>query len=77
MSLQCAQMIENLPWHLYPSTGLFVSTLPLPTDAETKGAREGLPKHLEKMYVDGEKDFHRLTVAGLSYLRAVERESRF
>ena len=42
--------------------------------AETKGAREGLSKHLEKMYVDGEKDFHRLTVAGLSYLRAVDRE---
>jgi hypothetical protein len=25
--------------------------------AETKGAREGLSKHLEKMYVDGERTF--------------------
>jgi hypothetical protein len=34
--------------------------------SETKGAREGLSKHLMKIYAEGEKDEHRLTVHGLS-----------
>ena len=34
--------------------------------SETKGARERLSKHLMKIYTDGEKDEHRLTVHGLS-----------
>jgi hypothetical protein len=42
--------------------------------AETKGARERLSRHLMKMYIDGEKDRHRLTVEGLSYLRSLDRE---
>jgi hypothetical protein len=39
-----------------------------------KGTRERLSKHLMKMYLEGEKDPHRLTVHGLSYLRAYDRE---
>ena len=42
--------------------------------SETKGARDGLSKHLMKIYIDGEKDEHRLTVHGLSYLRNLDRE---
>jgi hypothetical protein len=39
-----------------------------------KGTRERLLKHLTKMYLEGEKDPHRLTVHGLSYLRAFDRQ---
>ena len=42
--------------------------------SETKGARERLSRHLMKRYVEGEKDVHRLTVEGLSYLRSLDRE---
>jgi hypothetical protein len=42
--------------------------------SETKGARERLSKHLMNMYIEGEKDEHRLTVHGLSYLRNLDRE---
>jgi hypothetical protein len=42
--------------------------------SETKGARERLSRHLMKMYIEGEKDEHRLTVHGLSYLRNLDRE---
>jgi hypothetical protein len=42
--------------------------------SEAKGARERLSEHLMKMYIDGEKDEHRLTVAGLSYLHNLHRE---
>jgi hypothetical protein len=41
---------------------------------ETKGARERLSKHLMKMFIEGEKDEHRLTVHGLAYLRNLDRE---
>ena len=41
--------------------------------SETKGARERLSKHLMKMYIEGEKDEHRLTVHGLSYLCDLDR----
>ena len=39
-----------------------------------RGARERLSQHLMKMYLEGEKDPHRLTVHGLSYLRAFDRQ---
>ncbi|WKA26283.1 hypothetical protein [Bradyrhizobium roseum] len=39
-----------------------------------RGTRERLSKHLMKMYLEGEKDPHRLTVHGLSYLRAFDRQ---
>jgi hypothetical protein len=42
--------------------------------SETKDARERLSKHLMKMYIEGEKDEHRLTVHGLTYLRNLDRE---
>jgi hypothetical protein len=42
--------------------------------SETKGARERLFRHLMKKYLEGEKDEHRLTVEGLCYLRAIDRE---
>jgi hypothetical protein len=41
--------------------------------SETRGARERLSKHLMKLYIGGEKDEHRLTVHGLSYLRDLDR----
>ena len=41
---------------------------------ETKGARERLSEHLMSIYLQGEKDEHRLTVHGLSYLRNFYRE---
>ena len=41
---------------------------------ETKGARGLLSKHLMKKYIEGEKDEHRLTVEGLSYLQNLYRE---
>jgi hypothetical protein len=40
----------------------------------TLADRVGLSRHLMKKYIDGEKDYHRLTVEGLSYLRALDRE---
>jgi len=42
--------------------------------SETKGARERLSEHLMKMYIEGEKDEHRLTVEGLSYLHNLNQE---
>jgi hypothetical protein len=42
--------------------------------SETKGARERLSEHLMKMYIEGEKDDHRLTVEGLSYLHNLDRD---
>jgi hypothetical protein len=42
--------------------------------SETKGARERLSAQLMKMYVGGEKDEHRLTVEGLSYLHNLDRQ---
>jgi hypothetical protein len=42
--------------------------------SETKGARERLSKHLTQRYLEGEKDEHRLTVEGLTFLRNLNRE---
>jgi hypothetical protein len=42
--------------------------------SETKGARQRLSAYLMKRYIAGEKDQHRLTVEGLSYLRDLDRE---
>lgn len=41
---------------------------------EPKDARARLSKHLMKIYIDGERDEHRLTVHGLSYLQQLDRE---
>jgi len=45
--------------------------------SETKGARERLLRHLTKLYIDGETNEHRLTVHGLSYLQALDRQNDF
>jgi hypothetical protein len=42
--------------------------------SEVRGTRERLSRHLMQKYIEGEKDHHRLTVVGLSYLRALDRE---
>ncbi len=42
--------------------------------SELEGVRERLSKHLMKRYIEGERDEHRLTVEGLSYLRNLYRE---
>jgi hypothetical protein len=42
--------------------------------SETKGAREGLSKHLTKLCIEGESDEHRLTVEGISFLRNLYNE---
>jgi hypothetical protein len=42
--------------------------------SEMRGARKGLSEHLMKKYLEGEKDEHRLTVEGLSYLRSLDRK---
>jgi hypothetical protein len=43
--------------------------------SEAKGARERLSAHLMEKFIDGEKDQHRLTVHGLSFLQAMDREA--
>ena len=43
--------------------------------SEMKGARERLSRHLMDLYIKGEKNEHRLTVHGLSYLRELHRKS--
>jgi len=42
--------------------------------SETKDARKHLSEHLIKKFIAGEKDEHRLTVEGLSYLRNLDLE---
>jgi hypothetical protein len=42
--------------------------------SEAAGTRERLSRHLMEKYIEGETDHHRLTVVGLSYLRALDRE---
>jgi hypothetical protein len=42
--------------------------------SEARGTRERLSRHLMEKYNEGEKDHHRLTVVGLAYLRALDRE---
>jgi hypothetical protein len=42
--------------------------------SEAKGARERLSRHLMKISTEGDKDEHRLTVHGLSFLRELDQE---
>ena len=42
--------------------------------SETRDVRERLSKYLMKRYVEGERNEHRLTVEGLSYLQSFYRE---
>ena len=43
-------------------------------DRSERGARKRLSEHLMKKYIEGEKDEHRLTVEGLSYLYNLDLE---
>jgi hypothetical protein len=42
--------------------------------SELKGTRERLSQHLWKVFTEGERDPHRLTVHGLTYLQKLDRE---
>jgi hypothetical protein len=42
--------------------------------AELKGTRQRLSQHLWKVFIEGERDPHRLTVHGLTYLQNLDRE---
>ena len=44
---------------------------------EPKGARELLAQHLSRLSVAGERDPHRLTVQGVSFLRDFERRRNY
>ena len=41
--------------------------------SEAKGSRQQLSTHLMKLYSEGERNEHRLTVHGLAYLRELDR----
>ena len=42
--------------------------------SEQNGTRERLSQHLWKVFIEGERDPHRLTVHGLTYLQNLDRE---
>jgi vacuolar-type H+-ATPase subunit B/Vma2 len=65
---------EIAPMHTLPVDRALSIYGALADRSETKGAREQLSRHLMKLYIDGEKDRHRLTVHGLSYLRELDRK---
>ena len=65
---------ENSPMNILPVDRALSIYGALANRSEMKGARERLSRHLMKMYIEGEKDEHRLTVHGLSYLRNLDRE---
>jgi hypothetical protein len=45
--------------------------------SEAKGSREQLSTHLMKLYIDGERNEHRLTVHGLTYLSQLSAAPSF
>jgi hypothetical protein len=63
------------PMHILPVDRALSIYGALADRSETKGARERLSKHLMQLYIEGEKNEHRLTVHGLSYLRELDREN--
>jgi hypothetical protein len=42
--------------------------------SEPRGARQKLARHLDTLYNNGERDPHRLTVHGLSFLRELDQQ---
>jgi hypothetical protein len=42
--------------------------------SELRGTRERLSRHLQKVFIEGERDPHRLTVHGLTYLQELDRK---
>ena len=61
------------PMNILPVDRALIIYGALADRSETKGARERLSVHLMKMYIEGEKDEHRLTVEGLSYLHRLSQ----
>ena len=74
LSLQISE-----PWPMHMNTLPIDRALSiygaLANRTETKGAREKLSRHLMKKFSEGEKDPHRLTVCGLTYLRELDGSS--
>ena len=76
VNLTCSEMKQShelLPMNILPVDRALSLYGTLANRSETKGARERLSRHLMKLYIGGEKDEHRLTVHGLSYLRELDR----
>jgi hypothetical protein len=71
---QARSIGENNSMNILPVDRALSIYSALANRCEAKGARERLSRHMMKMYIDGEKDEHRLTVDGLSYLRDLHRE---
>jgi hypothetical protein len=65
---------ENKPMNILPVDRALSIYGALANRAETRGAREKLSNHLMNLFINGEKDEHRLTVHGLSFLRHIDRE---
>jgi hypothetical protein len=65
---------RNVAMSILPVDRALIIYGALANRSETKGARERLSEHLMKIYIGGEKDEHRLTVEGLSYLRDLDQE---
>jgi hypothetical protein len=65
---------ESVSMHTLPVDRALRIYDTLANRSQTKGSRERLFKHLMEKYIEGERDEHRLTVEGLSYLRALDRE---
>jgi hypothetical protein len=77
MSLTCSEARTILMRHqmnILPVDRVLIIYGALADRSETKGARERLFQHLMKMHIEGEKDEHRLTMEGLSYLHNLNRE---
>jgi hypothetical protein len=78
LTYSIAQTIgEGRPMNILPVDRVLIIYGALADRSETKGARERLSEHLMKKYIGGEKDEHRLTVEGLSYLRNLDRDRDF
>jgi hypothetical protein len=70
-----ARTILRHPMNILPVDRALVIYGALANRSETMGARERLSEHLMKMYIEGEKDEHRLTVEGLSYLHKLDQDA--
>ena len=65
----------SLPMNILPIDRALSIYGVLADRSETKGARKQLSRHLMELYIGGEKDQHRLTMHGLSYLRDLDGQS--
>jgi hypothetical protein len=65
---------KRMSMNILPVDRALIIYSALANRSETKGVRERLSEHLMKMYIEGEKDEHRLTVEGLSYLHNLNQK---